>query len=179
LSNRNRPRGLAPLVTTALAACILLALTACSPSSGTTAGSGSSPAAGAGTGSGTVTSCPTAAAVSTAASSTYTGPQTTTGSATVCTYNNTSSNVGLTITFGPAPAAASAFKLVIQSESDGATINSISGFGPNAYTFTKDDGAKAPNFNDTTIGFLNGKDEYLIVGAVSPANLQAVAKLML
>jgi hypothetical protein len=178
------------VVALAAASIVVVLLSACSTggsapaanaggSSGNS-GSGSGSGSGPGTGSGTVTGeCPTASAVSGALGATFTGPSKSGGSLTVCTYNDASASVAVTVTFGQAPASASTFKIVMGGEANGAALHSVSGLGPAAYSFTTNDGAVAPQLNDSTLGFLSGKYEVIIAGAVAPAKLNALGQLVL
>jgi hypothetical protein len=168
------------VVALAAASIVVVLLSACSTGGSAPAANAGGSSGNSGSGSGSVTGeCPTASAVSGALGATFTGPSKSGGSLTVCTYNDASASVAVTVTFGQAPASASTFKILMGGEANGAALHSVSGLGPAAYSFTTNDGAVAPQLNDSTLGFLSGKYEVIIAGAVAPAKLNALGQLVL
>jgi hypothetical protein len=125
--------------------------------------------------------CPTAAAISAVVGSTYPTPKSNSGAGEViCNYASGSTN--LVISFAPTPVNAASLKQVAQLEAkaQGVQITPVSGIGDAAYVYTlKDAGTNTTGVATNNILALAGSHYLAIVGEMSVAKIEAVAKLCL
>jgi hypothetical protein len=167
-------------------------LTACgstappASSSGATAPTNAAATSAAGTSGGNTAlpTCPTGTAVSAAAGSPYPTPSVqTTSTLVTCNYADTTTGANLVLVISATDGvSASVLQQVVQSQATAqhATVNTVSGLGDAAYTFTLSDAATNVTHVATTIlEVLKGSYYLDITAEASLAQTESVARLIL
>ncbi|MGH9122960.1 MAG: hypothetical protein ACRDYC_13635 [Acidimicrobiales bacterium] len=102
------------------------------------------------------------------------------GGQLVCSYDN-SSSVNVVLSFSSASGlSATTLKTVVTQDAQGVAITSVSGYGSAAYLYTANDAAGNPNGVPTAnMSILAGADLVLVSGAVTTAQVEAIAKAVI
>jgi len=128
--------------------------------------------------------CPTAAQIGAAVGGTFPAPKVNSSAGSLlCNYNNPDSGANVVIIFASFPGGTPALlQGAIQSQAQAQKVNSVAvpGLGDAAYMFTQNDaGTNSSGVATTLLGVLVGSENFDITAEATPAQVEAVARLIL